>query len=127
MYTSVCRPRIEVEAKKRFLELLKNRFNSPIKYKDKMWKWDTVIQTKAQEFGKYLLGKTVSLDFIQPSPILIRSDSLEMRRRILELNQKEANKLGIGKSTLHYLKKHSRGERPFSVYQKVAQRLQKIR
>jgi len=32
---------IEVDAKRWFLELLKSRFNSGVKYKDKTWKWDT--------------------------------------------------------------------------------------
>lgn len=117
------RYRIEVEAKKRFLELLKERFNSPAKYKGKMWKWDTVIQTKAQELGKYLLGKVDSLDFIQPFLILKRSDSLKMRKRILELTQKQAEKLGINKSTLHYLKKHAENEKPFNIYHKIDNKL----
>jgi len=34
---------IEVEAKRRFLELLKNRFNAGVRYKGKTWKWDSGI------------------------------------------------------------------------------------
>jgi hypothetical protein len=116
------RYRIEIEAKRRFLELLKDRFNSGVKYKGKTWKWDTVILNKIQELGRFLLNKTNSLDF-NPSPGLERSDSLVLRKRILELTQGEAQELGIGKSTLHYLRRNVLDARSFKVYQKVAQRL----
>jgi hypothetical protein len=33
----------DAEAKERFLDSLKGKFNSGIKYKGKIWKWDTVI------------------------------------------------------------------------------------
>jgi len=113
------RYRIEVEAKRRFLELLKDRFNSGVKYKGKTWKWDTVILNKTQELARFLLGKSGSLDFIEPAPGLVRSDSRELRKRILELSMKEARELGISKSTLHDLRKRARDERPFKVYWKT--------
>lgn len=43
------RYRIEDEAKRRFLELLKERFNSGVRYRGKTLKWDSVIQVKASE------------------------------------------------------------------------------
>ncbi len=46
-----------------------------------------------------------------------------MRKRILELSQKEARALGINKSTLHYLRNRARGDRPFKVYGKVYEKL----
>lgn len=84
---------IDFEAKHRFLELLKEQFNSGVRYKGKNWKWDTIIQKKTEELGRYLLGKTVSLDFTEPVPKILRSDSLEVRKRILELTQKQAQEL----------------------------------
>jgi len=117
------RYRIEAEAKRRFLELLKDRFNSGVKYKGKTWKWDTIVLSKTQELARFLVGKSGSLDFIDPAPILVRSDSREFRKRILDSPAKEAMKLGISKSTFHYLHRHARNERPFKVYEKVASRL----
>jgi len=114
---------IEVEAKRRFLELLKNRFNSGVKYRGKTWKWDTVILSKTQELARFLLGASKQLDFIEPRPSLVRSDTKELRKRILELTPSDARELGIGKSTLHYLRKNSRDDGPFKIYQKVAERL----
>jgi CRISPR-associated protein Cas1 len=113
----------EVEAKRRFLEMLKNRFNSPIQYKGKMWQWDTIILNKVQELSRFLLGRSKFVDFTEPAPSLIRSDSLEFRNRILELTQKQAQELGISKSTLHHLRKNANGDKSFRVYQKVACRL----
>ncbi len=76
--------------------------------KGKHWKWDTIIQKKTEELGRFLLGKTESLDFCEPVPKIVRSDSLEMRKRILELSQKQAKELGISKSTLNYLRKNAK-------------------
>ena len=51
------------------------------------------------------------------------TDSLDVRNIILKLSAAEAQKLGIVKSTLHYLRKNAGNNRPFKVYQKAAQRL----
>ena len=59
---------IETDAKRRFLELLKDRFNSGVKYKGKTWKWDTVILNLTQELARYLLGKSDSVRFTEPVP-----------------------------------------------------------
>jgi len=117
------RYRIEVEAKRRILELLKDRFNSGVKCKGKTWKWDTIILNKTQELGRYLLGKSESLDFIEPSPSLNRSDTHQLRRRILELTAKQARELGIAETTLYDLRKHARSEQSFKIYNKVAKKL----
>jgi len=60
--------RIEVEAKRRFLELLKETFNSGVKHNGKTCKWDTVILSKAQELARFLSDKPRQIDFIEPSP-----------------------------------------------------------
>lgn len=114
---------IDFEAKHRFLELLKERFNSGVKYKGKHWKWDTVILKKTEELGRFLVGKTESLDFSELIPKITRSDSLEMRKRILELNYEKAQGLGISKSTFNYLHKNAKENKSFRVYEEVAIRL----
>ena len=113
----------EVEAKRRFLQLLKGRFNSPVLYRGKTWQWDTIILNKVQDLGRFLLGKSEFIDFIEPVPSLKRSDGLEIRGRILELTQKQAQELGISKSTLHHLRKNANSDKSFRVSQKIACRL----
>jgi len=117
------RYRIEVDAKRRFLELLMNRFNSGVKYKGKTWKWGTVVLSKTQELTRYLTGKSEGVEFIEPTPYLRRSDTIEIRRRILELTQSEARKLGVCKSTLHYLRENARSEQSFKVHQNIRNRI----
>ena len=117
------RYRFEPEAKQRFLDLLRERFNSGVPYKGRAIKWDTIIEQKTMELARYLAGKSKLLDLSGPKPELKRLDSLELRRGILSLSGSEAQKLGIGKSTLHYLSKESQSERPFRIYQKVKTRL----
>jgi len=99
--------KIEIEAKRRFLQLLKERFNSGVKCKDKTWNWDSVIQLKTQELARFLVEESEQFSFAEPAPVLPRSDTLDVRKRILGLSAAEAQRLGIGKSTLHYLRKNA--------------------
>jgi CRISPR-associated protein Cas1 len=115
--------RFEPEAKKRFLDLLRERFNSGVGYNGRVLKWDTVIEQKTAELGRYLVGESRKLNFSEPAPTLSRIDDRELREEILNLSGPEARRLGIGKSTLHYLRKNARGERSFKVYGKVRKQL----
>lgn len=89
-----CRYHIEIEAKRRFLELLKDKSNSGVKYKGRAFKWDTIILEKARESGQFLLGKSGSPDFVNPALDLVRIRGQELRGRILGLSAEEARKSG---------------------------------
>ena len=114
---------IEIDAKRWFLELLKNRFNSGVRYKGKTWKWDTIILAKAQDLARYLLDKLSSPCFVVPAPRLERVDSQEFRERILALSAKEAKRFGINRDTLRYLRKKADDEFQFKVYAFLRNRL----
>jgi len=114
---------IEIEAKRRFLELLKDRFNSGVKYKGKTWKWDTIILNKTYELARFLLDRSKQVDFVEPRPSLQRSDTQKLQRRILQLTQKEAKELGIGRSTLHYLRRRTRDQGLFRIYRSNLEKL----
>jgi len=117
------RYRIEIEVKRRFLQLLKERFNSGISCKGRVLKWDTVIEQKANELGRFLVEKSSALEFDDPAPRLERHDDREMRAKILAVTFSQAKQLNIGKSTLHYLRKKARNAKQFSVYTSVRSRL----
>jgi CRISPR-associated protein Cas1 len=117
------RYRFELEAKQRFLDLLRERFNSQVRYKDRGLKWDTVIEQKTVELGHYLAGRTGRLDFSEPSPNLRRVDDKYLRGRILSLSQSEAEKLGIGKTTLHYLRVRARRNNVIKTYARIQRKL----
>jgi CRISPR-associated protein Cas1 len=114
---------LETEAKRRFLQLLKDRFNSGAQYKGKCRLWDTIILSKTEELGRFLTGRSDSMDFTEPSPDLTRTDTKEIREHILELTHEQAKSLGIGRGTLHYLRRKAGDEKSFRIYRKVAVKL----
>jgi CRISPR-associated protein Cas1 len=118
------RYRFEPEAKQRFVDLLRNRFNSRVRHEGRVFKWDTVIEQKTVELSRYLIGRTGTLDFVDSSPNLHGDDDQELRKRILDLSWSEVRRLGIGKSTLHYLRARACEKHPFKTYQKVRKKLQ---
>jgi CRISPR-associated protein Cas1 len=117
------RYRFEPEAKNRFLEFLCEQFNSRVRYKERGLKWDTVIEQKATELGRFLISRSGRFGFSQPSPTLHRTDDRELRRRILGLSQPEARRLGIGRSTFHYLRKRAESDRSFDIRKRVLARI----
>jgi hypothetical protein len=116
-----------VEAKQRFIDLIRERFNAGVTYKGRVLKWDTVIEQKANELGRYLTGKSSMPDFVEPAPKLERQDGRELRTKILALTVSQAGRLGVGKSTLHYLRKKTRNNGSFRVYGKVRAKIECVR
>ena len=113
----------EPEAKRRFLDLLRERFNLGVGYHGRVLKWDTVIEQKATELGRFVIGRPIKLDFSNPPPSLYRSDDRKLRKRILGLSQTRAQTHGIRKSTLHYLRKAAQANDRFRIYGKTRIRL----
>ena len=109
----------------RYVELLREQFNSGVVYGGGRLMWDTVILRKCQELARYLLGKTDRFDLKTPRPVLERSDTREMREKILSLSGREARGLGLGKSTVHYLRKRAREQESFRIYEPVLAKLRK--
>ena len=86
-------------------------------------KWDTVIQEKTSELARYLNDRSSQVDFSVPVPMFQKSATLQMRARILALTSYEAKQLGIGKSTLHYLRKNAGTNLPHRLYAPVIEKL----
>lgn len=118
------RYRFEAEAKQRFIEVLREGFNAGVTHKGRVLKWDTVIEEKAIELGRFLVGKRSSFDFMEPTPKLRRQDSQELRSKILALSGSQARLLGIGKSTLHYLRRNASTRKTFNTYARTLHRLE---
>ena len=118
------RYRFESEAKQRFIDSIRERFNAGVNYKGRVLKWDTVIQEKTNELGRFLTGRLPLLDFAEPAPKLERQDGRELRAKILALASSQAKELGIGKSTLHYLRKHSEYPQAFKIYKPIRVKLE---
>jgi CRISPR-associated protein Cas1 len=115
--------RIQEDGRMGLLDLLRKRFNSGVMYKGQGMKWDTVIEEKTNELARYLNERSFTLDFCEPTPVLERTDSRAIREVILTLTQSEASELGIGKSTLHYLREKAREPSSFRLYEHVRRKL----
>lgn len=92
-------------------------------YKGRILKWDTTIEQKTNELGRFLVGRSTELDFAEPATMLERTDNRAIREMILNLTQSHARKRGIGKSTFHYLSKKARGAKSFTVYKPLEEKL----
>jgi CRISPR-associated protein Cas1 len=120
------RYRFESDAKQRFIETLRERFNAGARYKGRLLKWDTVIEEKTLELSRFLGGKSPRLDFLEPTPNFVIFDSKELRERIKSLTPEEAKKAGIDKSTLYTLRQHVRYAKPFRLYKRTIEKLQSV-
>ena len=108
--------KFETVAKERFIGLIRERFNVGVSYRGQVLKWDSVIERKAAELGRFLIGRLSELDFMEPTPSLVRQDDKELRAKILSLTSSEAKRLGIPKQSLHDLRGKSRSGRSFKLY-----------
>jgi len=107
------RLRIKPPLLDRYADLLRGQFNSGVMYSGKRLPWDTLILRKSQELARHLLGKIARFDLRTPKPALERSDTRALREKILSLSSSDARTLRLGKSTVHYLRKRAKEERPF--------------
>jgi CRISPR-associated protein Cas1 len=89
------RYRFEPEAKQRFLDLLRERFNAGVKYNGRTLKWDTVVEQKATELGRYLVGRNGRLGFSEPSPNLHTTLDSEIQKRILSLRSNRTRQVSF--------------------------------
>jgi hypothetical protein len=83
-----------------------------------------LIGQKVMVFSRLLVGRTREVDFTKPMPNLERSDSLNNRKRILQSTQEKVRGRGIGRSTLHYLRRHAQDERSFRISRKVKEKIE---
>jgi hypothetical protein len=84
---------------------------------------DTVVEQKTNDLGRFLAGKPSTLELVKPAPKLERQDNRELRARILGLRPSEANRLGIQKSTLHYLRRKASSSRGFRLYKPMPEKI----
>ena len=73
------------EAKQRFLDLLRERFNSGVRYKGRAFKWDTVIEQKIAELSRCLVGRCPRLNRPHPWRMLHISSYQHQQQRIPSL------------------------------------------
>ena len=72
-------------------------------FRNKSWEWGNVFTQKAGELADYLQGKSISLDLGTPTPLLVRDDFAELRKKVLDISYAEWQAMGFSKGTLHHL------------------------
>lgn len=108
---------------KKLLGEVNIQLTNRIQFRGKSWEWGYVIIQKTGEFVNYLSGANSDFIFNEPSPILSRNDTPELREKVLTISYYEWMKAGHSKGSLHYLKKNARSEKPFRVYEKMKEKL----
>ncbi|MCW4032532.1 MAG: hypothetical protein NWF08_03965 [Candidatus Bathyarchaeota archaeon] len=74
---------------------------------------------KTRELANFILDKSRSINFSRLIPHLDRQDTRELREKILSLTVADARKNGINKSTLWYLQKRAKLEKPLRINQNI--------
>ncbi len=115
--------RLRPNGAKKLVEEINNQINTKIKYTGGNRTWSYMILIKARELAYYLIGKRKKLDFTTPHEPLIRIDTAEIRKKILDVSYTQWGKLGFSRGTLHYMKKNARNNKPFSLNKHVLERL----
>jgi len=113
--------RLKPEAVKKLLGALRIKFNSPVRYKSKLFGWDVIVRMKVHELAAFLLDKRSTISFEQPQPTL--NDDSAIRKAVLSLSVGDARKLGIRRNTLWYAQKRAKSNSRLRVYQKVESKI----
>lgn len=104
----------------KLLNEIQATFNVPVKYKNKGYRWDTVIDLQIRDLANSLLNDTKP-DFSSPKIQLKRRDSIDIRDKIRNMSYAEWKAKGYSKGSLHYLK-HNLNKPNFKVYRKVREK-----
>ena len=115
--------RLSSAGTKKLLEAVNVQFTNRVQFRGKSWEWGYVIIQKTGEFVIYLSGANSDFGFNEPSPILSRDDTPELREMVLAISYYNWRKAGNSKGSLHYLKKNAKSEKPFRVYGKMKDKL----
>lgn len=101
----------------KILDEIRLTFNTPVKFKGKSYKRDTVIDLQIKEFANHLTDDK-SFELSKPELNLVRTDNADMREKIKNMTYGEWKAKGYSKGSLHYLK-HNVDKPSFKVYGKI--------
>jgi CRISPR-associated protein Cas1 len=112
------------KAAKLLIERISLNFNRKVSYKHgKNFTHQNILLDNVQQLSNFILDKTKSISFSIPKIQIERTDSLDIKEKILAITPTERKRLGINKSTLWYQKKKIAAGGSIKVYSKVLSRL----
>jgi CRISPR-associated protein Cas1 len=111
--------RLREEIAKRLIDKIRFNFNLKAPYKGKNFTHQNILYDNSVQLAHFISEKKKNLEFVVPKLEIIRSDTIQLRERILSMTPDERRKLGINKSTLWYMKKNIQSGKTIKIYQKI--------
>ena len=99
------------------IRLIQETLSSKVKHKNAEWQWYTVIYDKAREFSKEFKA-----DLTMPRFQVERTDTKELREKILKMSYKEWKEMGYSKGSLWDMK-HNVNNGKFQICDKTTNKL----
>ena len=103
----------------KLIRLVQDSLSTRVHYKGADWQWYTLIYDKTREFSK-----DFRIDLTEPSFNGERTDTKDMRTKILNMTYKEWKEMGFSKGSLWYMK-HNIENGSFKLYEKTLEKLEK--
>jgi len=115
--------RLKKETAKLLVERIKSNFNHKISYRKKHFAYQNILYDNIHQLAHYISGKKKELSFVVPHVTINRNDTVLLKEKILSMTPEERKRLGIGKSTLWYLKKNIQSKDKIKIYDKVLKKV----
>lgn len=116
--------RLKPATAKILIEKIRLNMDTKVAYKrGKQYSYQSILFEYVQELANFVIGKRTDLQLDIPSIRIRRTDTLELRNKVLALSSAERSRLGINKLTLWYQKKHVSQGRSIRVYAKTRSKL----
>lgn len=115
--------RLRESTAKMLIEKIRLNFNRKVSYKGKNYAYDTIYLDNIQKLANFLTGKNMEISFEIPSVKCQRNVDMELCEKLLNIQLKDAKKLGLNRSTLWYIQKNIREGKKIELYEKVKAKL----
>ena len=107
--------RLRPTGAKKLIEEIDKQLLKKTTYNNKQWSWRYIITEKATELSHFLQGKKKQINFSTPEATINRTDSEEIRKKILAISYAEWERKGYSRGTLHYMKTNAKKNETFKL------------
>lgn len=105
------------------IDKIKDNLNKKVKYRGKNYYYSNILYDNITKLAHFISEKNKNLEFVVPEMVFARNDLLTLQQKILNMTPSERKRLGINKSTLHYMKKNLKSRKNIKIYGKVLNKL----
>jgi len=115
--------RLREKTAKLLIEKISANFNTKVPYNGKNYFYQNVLFDNIRNLAHHISDKKKNFDFVIPELIIQREDTVQLRKKILQLTSEDRKRLGINKSTLWYIKKNISDGKTSKIYSKIMYKL----